>query len=47
VPNQPATPNRTVRLDDELWDAVRRRADDDAVTMSEVVRRALRAYLRD
>ena len=46
MPNKPATPNRSVRLDDELWDRVRQRADDERVTMSEVVRRALRAYLR-
>jgi len=37
----------SVRLDPELREQAAERADVDGVTVSEVVRRALRAYLRD
>lgn len=47
MPNQPATPVRSVRVPDEVWEAVRARADDDGVTVTEVVLRALKRYLRD
>ena len=46
MPNQPATPNRNVRIADPLWDAVQRIADDQGISASEVVRRALQAYVR-
>ena len=46
VPNQPATPLRSFRCDDELWEAVRRKAADEGVTVTEVILRALRAFLR-
>lgn len=36
----------SVRLDPELRDATARRAEDEGVTVSEVIRRALRHYLR-
>lgn len=45
-PNSPATPNRNVRVDDELWDEVERIAGDQGTTSSEIVRRALRSYVR-
>jgi predicted HicB family RNase H-like nuclease len=37
----------SVRLDPDLRDQAAQRADTDGVTVSEVVRRALRAYLKD
>lgn len=46
MPNSPATPNRNIRIADDLWDEVQRIADDQGVSSSEVVRRALRAYVR-
>lgn len=46
VPNQPATPVRTVRISDELWDALRERADERGETVTDVILRALRLYLR-
>ena len=36
----------SVRLDPELRDETARRAEDEGVTVSEVIRRALRQYLR-
>lgn len=46
MPNQPATPNRNVRISDDLWNEVCRIADDQGIKPSEAVRRALRAYVR-
>lgn len=47
MPNQPATPIRTVRVDDELWYAVQRAAADNGETVTDVILRALRKYVRD
>lgn len=47
MPNQPATPNRTIRIPDEVWEALRARADERGETITDVVLRALRAYLRE
>jgi predicted DNA binding CopG/RHH family protein len=47
VPNMPATPNRTIRVPDELWEAVKRKASDRGETVTDVILRALRRYLRD
>ena len=46
-PNQPATPNRTVRIPDELWEAAKRKAAEDGVTVTDVIIRALTRYVRD
>lgn len=46
MPNQEATPRRTVRVSDEIWDEVHRIARDRQETVSEVVRRALVRYVR-
>ena len=46
-PNQPATPNRTVRIPDELWEAARAKAEAEGVTLTEIIRRALERFLRD
>lgn len=47
VPNQPSTPNRTIRVSDELWEAARRVAADRGETVTDVVRRALERYVRE
>ena len=47
MPNQPATPHRTVRVPDELWEAVKRAAADQGETVTDVILRALRRYVRD
>jgi predicted DNA binding CopG/RHH family protein len=39
------TTHRTVRIEDELWEAAKARADADGVNLSEVIRAALRAYV--
>lgn len=47
VPNQPATPGRSIRIPDEMWQALRARADERGETVTAVVLRALRRYLRE
>lgn len=46
-PNQPRTPARTVRIDDATWSALQAQATRDGVTVSEIVRAALAAYVQD
>ena len=47
MPNQPATPNRTVRISDELWEAAKRKASDNDESVTDVIRRALERYVRE
>jgi len=44
VPTSRKTPQRTVAIDDELWERVRQIAATRRETISEVIRRALVAY---
>ena len=39
------TPLRAFRIDDDLWEQARARAATDGVSLSEVVRDALRRYV--
>ena len=45
MPNQPKTPARAVRIDDETWSALGDEADEKGVTISDVVRDALKKHL--
>lgn len=47
MPNQPKTPRRTVRVDDELWQAAKRAASDHGETVTDVIIRALKRYVRE
>lgn len=47
APNQPATPGRSVRVPDELWEAAMRAAIDNGETVTEVIVRALTRYVRE
>lgn len=47
VPNQPKTPNHTIRVDDELWRAAMQKAHAQGETLTDVIIRALKLYLRD
>jgi hypothetical protein len=47
VPNQPKTPNHTIRADQDLWDAARDKAHDEGTTITAVIVEALKRYLRD
>ena len=46
-PNQPATPTRSVRIPDELWEAAKRVASDRGETVTSVIIRALVRYVRE
>lgn len=43
---RPDNPGRVVRVDDELWALVKAIAAENEVSASEVVREALRAYVK-
>lgn len=47
VPNSPATPHRTIRVPDELWAAVKRKAADEDTTVTEVVIRLLTKWVNE
>lgn len=47
VPNQPKTPKRTIRVPDELWQAAKDAASDNAETVTDVILRALVRYVRE
>lgn len=40
------TPNRTVRVPDEVWEEAKRKAAEEGKTVSDVVGDCLRRYLR-
>lgn len=46
MPNQPATPRRSIRVPDDLWAAATRKAAERGDSLSQVVRDALRRYVR-
>ena len=46
TPNQPKNPARTVRVDDALWDAATKVAQARGESVSDVVRRSLRRYVK-
>ena len=41
------TPRRTVRVPDELWEAVQKKAADRGETVTDVILRALTRYVRE
>lgn len=47
MPNQPRTPIRGIRVPDELWTAAQAAAATNDESVSDVVRRALEAYVKD
>jgi len=47
MPNQPKTPNRVIRVDEELWRAAQAKAAARSETVSEAVRRYLRQYTKE
>jgi predicted HicB family RNase H-like nuclease len=46
-PNKPKTPTHSVRVPQDLWDAVRAKAKRQGETVTDVIIRALKRYLRD
>jgi hypothetical protein len=46
MPNAPKTPTRTIRVPDDLWLAVPRKAKPQKVTVTSVIIKALEEYLK-
>jgi len=44
-PNAPKTPTRTIRVSDDLWLAVQKKASKEKVTVTSVIIEALEAYI--
>jgi predicted HicB family RNase H-like nuclease len=47
MPNKPATPTRSIRIPDEIWEPAVRKAADEGTTVTEVVIKCLQRFLRD
>ena len=45
-PNKPRTPHRTIRVEDELWDAAVAVAKERGESVSEILRAALKRYVK-
>jgi predicted transcriptional regulator len=46
MPNAPKTPTRTIRVADDLWASVQRKAARENVTVTSVIITALEEYVR-
>lgn len=46
VPNKPKTPLHSFRVEDALWEAAKRRAEERGETLADALRRFLRRYTR-
>ena len=46
MPNAPKTPTRTIRVSEELWTAVKDKAQIDGRTVTDVIVTALIVYVR-
>lgn len=47
MPNSPKTPTRTIRVSDNLWSAVQKKAAAEKVTVTSVIIRALQNYIKE
>lgn len=46
MPNAPKTPTRTIRVPDDLWKAVQKKAASEDVTVTSVIIDALENYIK-
>lgn len=46
MPNKPKTPMHSFRVDDELWEAAKKRAEERDETLTEALRKFLRRYAK-
>jgi predicted transcriptional regulator len=47
MPNAPKTPTRTIRVPDDLWLAVQRKAKKENVTVTSIIIKALETYVHE
>lgn len=45
MPNAPKTPTRTIRVSDDIWKAVQRKAAIEGVTVTSIIVDALNSYI--
>ena len=46
-PNAPRTPHRTIRINNELWDAAKEKAARQGISVTDVLREALEKYVEE
>jgi predicted HicB family RNase H-like nuclease len=46
MPNSPKTPTRTIRVSDQLWTAVQKKAAAEKVTVTSIIIEALEDYIK-
>jgi predicted HicB family RNase H-like nuclease len=46
MPNAPKTPTRTIRVSDQLWTAVQKKAALEKVTVTSIIIAALEEYVK-
>jgi hypothetical protein len=47
MPNAPKTPTRTIRVSNEIWNAVKDKAAIEERTVTEVIIEALKKYIEE
>lgn len=47
MPNVPKTPTRTIRVSDQLWSAVQKKAAAEKVTVTSIIIEALELYIKE
>jgi predicted DNA binding CopG/RHH family protein len=47
MPNAPKTPTRTIRVSNELWNAVKEKAALEERTVTDVIIEALKVYVEE
>jgi hypothetical protein len=47
MPNSPKTPTRTIRVPDDLWKTVQKKASEEGVTVTSVIIQALDVYVKE
>ncbi len=45
MPNAPKTPTRTIRVPDDIWKAVQKKAASEGVTVTSIIIQALEKYI--
>lgn len=46
MPNKPKTPLHSFRVEDELWEAAKKRAEERGETLADALRKFLRRYTK-
>ena len=47
MPNAPKTPTRTIRVSDQLWTAVQKKAAAEKITVTSIIIEALENYIKE